>query len=74
MTGSSKNHRLEHKIAVLRSVAKDCVPGDDGYWVYWPTSNKGCYAEHDLHVIANLLYEANRKWDNELMEFFRNNP
>ena len=65
--------RLEYKIRILRSVwrNKDVLRGDDGYWVFWPTGNKGCYTEADLRMIADLLWEANRKWDNELMEYFR---
>ena len=54
--------RLAHKARVLRRVFPDCYQEVDGYWVYWP-KGQGFLGAGDLRVIAELLDEANRKWD-----------
>jgi hypothetical protein len=41
----------------------DLVTGDDGYVVFWPTMNKGCYTAHDLRAIADELDRRNKDWD-----------
>ena len=43
----------------------------DGYYVFWPTGT-GFWESHMLREIADLLDAANKPWDDELTEFFRN--
>lgn len=43
---------------------KDDILRDvDGYYVYWPTENKGCHNEHSLMILFYLLQTANYQWD-----------
>jgi len=35
----------------------------DGYYYYWPNSNNGTLAAHDLRAIADALDEINKPWD-----------
>lgn len=63
--------RTEFKARVLRVSYPAFVKDVDGYWVYWPYGvNRGAYNEAHLECIALLLREANRKWDNEIKEYF----
>jgi len=45
----------------------------DGYWYWAPKGQLGGYSDPDLRVMSDLLGEANRKWDNEIREYFRVN-
>lgn len=38
------------------------VQGDDGFWVFWPTENKGGWSATALRVIADELEKRNEPW------------
>ena len=52
----------------MSDFAKDFVAGDDGYYVFWPTTNKGAYTARDLRVLAVELDRRNEKIDALLKE------
>jgi hypothetical protein len=37
----------------------DIIQSDDGFWIFWPTSNKGAYSAADLRRIAEYLDKKN---------------
>lgn len=41
----------------------------DGYFYYWPTDERGCWASYSMRWIADKLDELNRPWD----EFIQQN-
>ena len=45
----------------------------DGYFYFWP-SNEGCWSAHMMRTIANKLDEVNKKWDDQITEYFLNKP
>lgn len=47
----------------LLDARKSLVTGDDGYVVFWPTSNVGAYTSYDLREIADELDKRNASWD-----------
>lgn len=52
--------RIASETDLLRRLAEpDIVMVEDGYWVYWPTDNKGYLKAHHLRIIATLLDEKN---------------
>jgi len=38
---------------------KECVQGDDGVWIFWPTENTGAYPAHLLRAIADYIDKLN---------------
>ena len=60
-------HQLRHRVAVLKNIRHDVVMDVDGYWKWFPRWNTGGgYTQEDLFVLADLLREANRKWDEQV--------
>ena len=52
----------------VHEVAKpDIYMGDDGYCHYLPKGNRGHLDAHHLRIIADLLDEMNKEW-NEIIE------
>ena len=43
---------------------------EDGYYVFWPKLNGGCWGAQIMHEIADLLDSMNVVWDDELQAFF----
>lgn len=62
--------KLRHRALVLRAIFPDVYREVDGYWVWGPREVRGCWTSVDLHVIGELLDEANRVWDRELYDYF----
>jgi hypothetical protein len=62
--------RLRHRAAVLKSIFPECYQEVDGYYVWFPRT-AGCWTSEDLKVIAELLDEANRMWDEHLVKWFK---
>jgi hypothetical protein len=58
---SRLSHRSdgEHVARVVEVTKPDIVAGDDGYFVFWPTSNKGALTARDLRIIADELDRGN---------------
>lgn len=51
---------VEQRLKRVREAAgSDIVQGDDGFWVFWPTENKGAWNELDLVVLALELNTRN---------------
>lgn len=61
---------LRHRARVLKTIFPDVYREVDGYWVWGPQGMIGGWNEWDLEVAADLLREANRKWDREIKEYF----
>lgn len=66
--------KVEYKARVLRHIFSECYREVDGYWVWAPREIHGAYTEADLEMIALLLKEANRLWDNEIQAYFATHP
>lgn len=62
-----------YKAVIAKHVFPDCYQEVDGYWVWGPREIYGAWSAADLEMIARLLNEANRKWDNEIKAYFRAN-
>ena len=41
----------------------------DGYFYFWPT-NDGCWSAYIMRSIADKLDEVNKKWDDQITEYF----
>lgn len=52
----------EHVARVVEVTKGDIVSGDDGLFVFWPTSNKGALTARDLRIIADELDRGNAAW------------
>jgi hypothetical protein len=65
---------INYKARVLKYAFPDFYREVDGFWVYGPTETKGFLSAADLTMLAKLLTEANRAWENELIEFFAQDP
>ncbi len=59
------NDGEKHRCLWLSHSRGDFVRGDDGYYVYWPTSeaNRGSLAAHHLRWLAEELDSLNAAWD-----------
>lgn len=68
MTGYS-----DYKARIARHMFPDIYQDMDGYWYWAPKGLLGGYSDGDLTMMGLLLAEANRKWDNEIKEYFRVN-
>ena len=44
---------------------------EDGFWYYWPV-DKGAISEYDLLMLHQELVKRNKKWQEEIDEYFRN--
>lgn len=55
---------------LLQKIENDIVVKEDGYYVYWPSENRGYLDEYYLILIAALLNKKNREWDDELDAYF----
>lgn len=56
----------EHVARVVEVTKPDIVAGDDGLFVFWPTSNKGALTARDLRIIADELDRGNAGWADKL--------
>jgi len=54
------NRRLKER------VSKDFVCLEDGYKVWWPGSTNGYLNADHLRMIAKLLDEENKDWDEQV--------
>lgn len=44
---------------------------EDGFWYYWPV-DKGAISEYDLYCLYQELVKRNKKWQEDIDEYFRN--
>ena len=44
---------------------------EDGFWYYWPV-DKGAISEYDLLMLHQELVKRNKKWQENIDEYFRN--
>lgn len=54
------------RIRMLKALGDDILAGDDGFFIFWPTTNKGAYSAHHLREIADLLDEKNAPWEQQI--------
>jgi len=66
--------KVEYKAKIARYMFRDLIKEVDGYYYWWPVMTKGCLSAEDLKMIARLLDEANRLWDKQITEYFRQLP
>lgn len=45
---------------------EDYIQGDDGFWMFWPKTNKGAYSASVLRNIADKLDHDNAEWQSHL--------
>jgi hypothetical protein len=55
----------QRRISLL-DARKSLVTGDDGYVIFWPTSNIGAYTSYDLREIAEEIDKRNKEWDDSI--------
>ena len=67
---TNMNPKLRHRATVLKHIFPECYQEVVGYWVWGPLQVRGAWTSWDLRVIAELLDEANRKWDQQITEYF----
>ena len=44
---------------------------EDGFWYYWPV-DRGAISEYDLYCLYQELVKRNKKWQENIDEYFRN--
>lgn len=44
----------------------DFIKADDGYYVWYPVDNGGCFSQQVLAAILSSLTELNREWDERI--------
>lgn len=49
---------------------KDIIPGDDGFYVFWPDRFTGAFSAANLRAIADRLDELNAPWEKEINDYF----
>jgi len=52
--------------------AGEFVMLEDGFWYYWPL-DKGAISEYDLYCLYQELVKRNKKWQENIDEYFRQN-
>ena len=58
----------ENKIP--KKLKEDLVQDVDGYYYFWPISNKGSFTAHNLRQIADELDRINAPWDKQINDYF----
>lgn len=66
----TSNQEYINRVIRVCTENREIVCGDDGFYVYWPTCNKGSLTEHDLRIIANHLAKLNEPWIKQIDECF----
>lgn len=57
------------KEALIEKIKKDIICGDDGFYVYWPTS-QGYMNEYMLRLVADVLADMNFDWQQQINKYF----
>ena len=66
--------KVENDRLIFIQNGKDCgtvYKEVDGYYVWAPDDNAGCWESYYLRAISELLDDMNRDWHNSVMEYFR---
>ncbi len=42
-----------------KALDEDIICGEDGYWIWWPTGNRGAHNENSLRIVLQILSELN---------------
>jgi hypothetical protein len=53
--------------------ADEFVMLEDGFWYYWP-KGVGAISEYDLLLLHQELLRRNKKWKDDIDEYFRTGP
>jgi hypothetical protein len=65
------NHRyIEFKAGIARHIHRSVHKDVDGYYKWFPSTQGGGLDQGELEMIAKLLREANRLWDEQLRDYF----
>lgn len=67
----SKNE--EYKEHVLKAAERDIIPDESGFYIFWPTGERGGLTAPSLRVIADRLDEINKPWEEEVHKYFEQN-
>ena len=62
MTDFAKAFRQRVKNIIL----DESVRCDDGYLVWWPTQLSGSFSADHLRLMADILDEENKEWDEQV--------
>lgn len=54
---------LRKRIEKIVDERKDIIAGDDGDYVFWPTEIRGYHTSHELRILADILDDRNKAWD-----------
>lgn len=57
---------LRTRIERMVDERKDIITGEDGYQVYWSSEIRGYQSEHELRILADILADRNRAWDDQV--------
>ena len=62
-----KREEYKKRIIDLSSERGDFVQMEDGYYVFWPTSqHRGFITAVELRILAQHLDDLNREWDEQV--------
>ena len=59
------------RIIQLAEEKSEFVQLEDGFWYYWP-KGVGAISEYDLLLLHQELVRRNKKWNEDIDEYFRN--
>ena len=57
---------LRKRIEKIVDERRDIITSDDGYQVFWPTEIRGYHTAHELRILADILDDRNKAWDEEV--------
>ena len=52
--------------ALLEKIREECLYTESGHLVYWPEKVNGYLDEYHLILIAAVLHQVNKPWDEEI--------
>ncbi len=62
-----------NKIIQMAEADDEFVMLEDGFWYYWP-KGVGAISEYDLLLLHQELLRRNKKWNEDIDEYFRTGP
>jgi hypothetical protein len=62
-----------NKIIQMAEADDEFVMLEDGFWYYWPKGT-GAISEYDLLLLHQELMRRNKKWKDDIDEYFRTGP
>lgn len=68
MTFQIPKEVLDFKQYIRQEARNEIIQSDDGYHIYYPRDNPGYYGSFTLRIIAELLDELNKEWDDQIRQ------